>query len=280
LAAFVIGQDETRICPPQDPERDEERLRDAAAENAMSVSRATRPSGNSPKSASLQKEADAVRSIRILVVTDIRLYREGVAQILNRREGLVVVGTAANRGEALVNLRELAPQVVLLDMATPESHATARDIERSFPQTPVVALGVAEVEGDVLACAEAGIAAYVPRKGSVEDLVVAVENAARGEVQCCPQFAASLWRRVAALSANQPPGVAVAELTRREREIVRLIDQDLSNKEIAQQLGIELATVKNHVHNLLDKLHVSTRAQAAACMRVAVPPRLLGSPST
>jgi DNA-binding NarL/FixJ family response regulator len=70
------------------------------------------------------------------------------------------------------------------------------------------------------------------------------------------------------LSANQQVASNVADLTRREREVVRLIDHDLSNKEIARQLGIGVATVKNHVHNLLDKLHVNTRAQAAACARV------------
>jgi DNA-binding NarL/FixJ family response regulator len=153
-------------------------------------------------------------------------------------------------------------------MATPESHAAVRDIESLTPASRVVALGVADVEADVLACAEAGVAGYVRREGSLEDLVVAVEGVARGEMLCSPELAGSLWRRVAVLSANQQVASNVADLTRREREVVRLIDHDLSNKEIARQLGIGVATVKNHVHNLLDKLHVNTRAQAAACARV------------
>jgi two-component system nitrate/nitrite response regulator NarL len=210
--------------------------------------------------------------IRILVVASIRLFREGLAQILDRREGLTVVGMARDSEEALARIEELAPQIVLLDMADAESHAVAREIGSLTPQIRIVALGVIEVERDVLACAEAGIAEYVPRDGSREDLVAAVKSAACGEVHCSPQQAGTLWRRLAALAANQRQASAI-ELTRREREIVGLIDHDLSNKEIARQLGIEVATVKNHVHNLLDKLHVTTRTQAAASMRAGMPSR-------
>ena len=221
---------------------------------------------------SLPREAGAMEGIRVLVVASIRLFREGLTQILDRREGLIVVGAARDRGETLAKIQDLNPQIVLLDMADAECHAIAREIGSLTPQIRVVALGVTEVEGAVLACAEAGVAEYVPRDGSLEDLIVAVKSAARGEVHCSPQLAGSLCRRLAALAANQQ--LAAAELTRREREIVRLIDHDFSNKEIARQLGIEVATVKNHVHNLLDKLHVNSRAQAAARVRVAIPSRL------
>lgn len=216
-----------------------------------------------------------MREIRILVVASVRLFREGLAQILDRREGLTVLGTAGDRREALARIQELTPQIVLLDMADAESHAMAREFGNLTPQIRVIALGVTDAEGDVLACAEAGVAEYVPREGSLEDLVAAVKSAACGDVHCSPQLAGSLWRRLATLAASQQQAAA-AELTVREREIVRLIDHDLSNKEIARQLGIEVATVKNHVHNLLDKLHVSTRTQAAARMHVGMlsrPPR-------
>jgi DNA-binding NarL/FixJ family response regulator len=121
-------------------------------------------------------------------------------------------------------------------------------------------------EESVLAFAEAGIAGYVPREGSVQDLVDAVERAVRGELQCSPQLAGAIIRRLAwraAAGSDFPRG----PLTARETEIVRLIDQGLSNKEIAVRLGIEVATVKNHVHNLLEKLRVRRRAEAAAHIR-------------
>jgi two-component system nitrate/nitrite response regulator NarL len=205
--------------------------------------------------------------IRLAIVADIRLYREGLAECLGRRDGFEVVCTASTPTQAWIGISELHPDTLLVDMAIDESRAAILHLMDLAPGTHIVALGVADVEGDVLACAEAGAAGYVPRDGSIEDLVAAIQCAARGELLCSPRMAGSLLRRVAALAAEQghhPPALA---LTGREREVVRLIDQGLSNKEIARQLGIEVATVKNHVHNLLEKLQVHRRSEAAACLR-------------
>lgn len=201
--------------------------------------------------------------IRVLIVSGIRLYREGLAQLLGRRSGLTVVGAKSEWREAAADIQGLEPDVVLLDMATAEGHATVRDVKRLAPGVPVVALGVPELEGDILACVEAGVAGYVTREACLEELVAAVESAARGELQCSPRIAGSLVRRLAALAANREASPLPPRLTTRECEIVRLIEQDLSNKEIADRLGIEVATVKNHVHNLLEKLNVHRRTEAA-----------------
>jgi len=105
----------------------------------------------------------------------------------------------------------------------------------------------------------------VPRAASVEDLVAALESVGRGELLCSAQTAAALLRRVAALAAGRSaPAQPLSNLTRREREIGGLLEAGLSNKDIAVQLGIEVATVKNHVHNVLEKLQVHRRGQAAA----------------
>jgi two-component system nitrate/nitrite response regulator NarL len=209
---------------------------------------------------------------RVLIVGGIRLYREGLAQMLGRRSGLAVVSVKSNQGEAAADLEELKPDVVLIDLAAAGSHSTVQEVRRLAPGVPVVALGVAELEGDVLACAEAGVAGYVTREGSVEDLVAAVESAARGELRCSPWIAGSLLRRVATLAAGRQPSPPQAHLTTRESEIVRLIEQDLSNKQIAARLGIEVATVKNHVHNLLEKLQVHRRGEAVRRCRPQAAP--------
>ncbi len=138
-----------------------------------------------------------------------------------------------------------------------------------------MALAVSEVESDVLAWAEAGVVGYVPREASLEDLVSTIEAVVRGELRCSPRIAATLFRRVTKLSANRrhtPQGI---HLTPRELEILDLIDHGLSNKQIAGKLGIEVATVKNHVHNILEKLQVNRRGEAAARMRSRLP-KLLG----
>lgn len=207
--------------------------------------------------------------IRLLVVGDIRLWAEALALHLSRSSRFGVMGVAMERATALAMAEDLAPDVVLLDMATADSLRLVRELRRVSPRTRVLALTIPEVEGTVLACAEAGIAGYVPRTGSLEDLVAAIEGAARDESIVSPRIAASLLRRVTALAAERASESAGA-LTAREVEIVRLIDQGCSNKQIAARLSIELSTVKNHVHNLLEKLGVQRRSEAAARLRRAL----------
>ncbi len=205
--------------------------------------------------------------IRVLIVAEIRLYREGLAEMLQGEPEIDVVGIASGADEAVRELRERQPDVVLLDVAIPENAWLARALMAAVPGTRIVALAVPEIEQEVLACAEAGVAGYVTREGSVEDVVAAVSAVARGEVLCSPRMAASLFQRVATLALERSPASIEKRLTNRELEILDLIDQGLSNKEIARRLTIELSTVKNHVHNILDKLNVSRRSEAAAHAR-------------
>jgi len=199
---------------------------------------------------------------RIVVVADVRLYREGLAATLAARSGLRVLGTAAAREAAVALVAGMQPDVVVVDMATRD---IVRDVGEQATAAKVLAFGVDESERDIVACAEAGVAAYLARDGSIEDLLAAIASCTRGELLCSPRIAATLLRRVshlAAIDSRECPA-----LTCRERQIIGLIDGGLSNKEIAQRLSIEVATVKNHVHNILDKLKVTTRAEAAACLR-------------
>jgi DNA-binding NarL/FixJ family response regulator len=202
---------------------------------------------------------------RVLVVASVRLYREGLAAVLGRDERLDVVGTVAGHYDAMEAARRLTPDVAVLDPGGEDAEDTVRELAGAAFAVPVVALAVLETDADVVAWAEAGVAGYVTRDGSIEDLVTAVFSAAEGELACSPRTAAALLRRVrAAARSAEGPGPA---LTAREIEIGRLIEQGLSNKEIAQRLHIELPTVKNHVHRILEKLGVHRRAEAAVRIR-------------
>jgi two-component system, NarL family, nitrate/nitrite response regulator NarL len=208
-------------------------------------------------------------AIRVAVVGDIEIYRQGLAMILDRRAGIDVVGTARSSEEAVERVDEMRPAVLLLDMAMPGSLDTVQVLANRRPELKTLALCVPEVESEVIACAEAGVAGYVTREASLDDVVAAVKTAARGESICSPRIVASLFRRVATLAAERSRE-PTALLTAREREVAELINNGLSNKEIAAELQIELPTVKNHVHNILEKLGVHRRGEAAARVRARV----------
>jgi two-component system nitrate/nitrite response regulator NarL len=205
--------------------------------------------------------------ITAVVVAEVRFYRDGLAQLLAHQQGFTVTATASGPEEALVAVRDHGPDVVLLALGDATGPSLVQEIVEERPGSRVVALGVAEEEDDVLALAEAGVAGYVTTDGSADDVLAVVESVARGETLCSPRIAAALLRRVASLTQERRARPPDPPLTAREREVLALIEQGLSNKEIARGLCIEVATVKNHVHNILEKLQVKRRGEAAALLR-------------
>jgi DNA-binding NarL/FixJ family response regulator len=216
---------------------------------------------------SRQTDADN-KQHRIFVLSDVRLYRESLVATLAQHARFAVLGASPNLNETLLRVVELAPDVVLLDMATVGGLAFARSICGILPSVKVVAFAVREIDTDILPCAEAGIASYVAPECSQDDLVRAIDHTLRGELYCSARMAAALFRHVGALATDRPTGPAGTSLTRREQEILALIERGMSNKEIGRTLHIGGSTVKNHVHNILEKLHLHRRGQAAAQFRV------------
>ncbi len=209
--------------------------------------------------------------IRVLVISGICLYREGLAEMLDRTGAISVVASASDVAEGLALWNGLgeAPDVILLDTAPVDADISIRALLNALPDVRVVALAVPNHETEIVAVAEAGIAGFVTSDASVAELVAAIESVARGESLCTPSVAAALMRRLASLARSWADADPIEPLTRREREILGLIDDGLSNKQIAQRLRIELPTVKNHVHHILGKLGVHRRAEAAALARAA-----------
>jgi DNA-binding NarL/FixJ family response regulator len=203
---------------------------------------------------------------RVLVLSDVRLYREGLVLSLSHHSRVVLAGSDTISAEALPRVTALKPEVIILDMASPGGLDFAKRVVANLPAAKIIAFAVREIDSEVLACAEAGVAAYIGPDCSVDDLVNAAEQAARGELHCSAQMAATLFRHVGALAQGRLR-LEPALLTRREQEILDLIEQGLSNKEIARVLQITGATVKNHIHNVLTKLSVRRRGEAAAQFR-------------
>jgi two-component system nitrate/nitrite response regulator NarL len=205
-------------------------------------------------------------TIRVLVGGTMRLYREGIAELLGRFEDIEIVDSAGGHAQTVTAAIELEPDVALLDPGLIGGASAIRDLTGARPATKVIVLASSDADQDVIEYAEAGMSGLVNYEDSAEDLAEAIRSVARGELRCSPRTAAALLRRVTALAAvraadSDPP------LTRREHEVLELIAEGLSNKQMAGRLHIELATVKHHVHHILEKLEASRRGEAVALAR-------------
>ena len=201
---------------------------------------------------------------RIVVGSSILLYREGLAASLARDQRLRVLA-AVDLSDTAMAVTRMRPDALVLDASTSAGLGVAREMKIAEPSLPIIGFGISESAADVIGCAEAGLAGFIGQDGSVDDLVAAVAGALRGEFKCSPRVTTILCARLARLADRG--NHAAASLTPREMEIAGMVAEGLSNKEIAQGLRIGPTTVKNHVHNILDKLNV--RRRAAIAVRVA-----------
>jgi two-component system nitrate/nitrite response regulator NarL len=214
-------------------------------------------------------------SLRVFILSDVRLCREGLALLLAQQRSIDVVGSAS-APKAIREIVELRPDIVLLDASAVDVRALARGIYDVMPDSKVIAFAICEIDEEVIACAEAGIAAYVTRECSSEEMVDILHQAVRGDFVCSQRLTSSLFRYIASLSRERRGlnSAIMAErdnvdfkLTRRENDVIPFIAQGLTNKEIARTLGVGPSTIKNHVHNILEKLQLRRRGEIAAQAR-------------
>jgi DNA-binding NarL/FixJ family response regulator len=211
----------------------------------------------------------ALRDAGILIVDDCTLGRENLAAVF-AANGIAEPSTAWDLPSLVAALEEAAPSIVLLSVVSRDSKILLRAALEMDPDLRVIALGVSEDdESEIVACAEAGVAAYHMRTDSLHDLLGLIHKVAAGESICSPRVSAILLRRLSMLAAQREPTTRELVLTARETQIVKMLEMGLSNGDIAAELCIAVHTVKNHVHSLLNKLGVSSRAEAAALSRTA-----------
>jgi DNA-binding NarL/FixJ family response regulator len=208
---------------------------------------------------------------RVFIVSDVRLLCDGLTLSLSQQPSLKVIGSA-DLSVQPARMAELHPDVVLLDVGTPGGLDMPPVLRQVLPDVKVVAIAVSDVEHEVFACADARVSGFVSRDGSIQDLLAAVHCAVRNELVCSPRIAALLFGRIATARTERIGDRFNGGLTRREHEIASQLVQGLSNKEIARQLRIQNATVKNHIHSILGKLDVRRRGEVAARIRGGVLP--------
>ena len=203
--------------------------------------------------------------LRVLLVDDHDLFRTGLRNLLED-QGLRVVGEAATGEQAVRSVRELTPDVVVMDLNMPGISGVdaTRQITAEAPLTRVVVLTISDQDGDVMDAILAGACGYLLKDSSIQDLMRGIRSAAVGESLISPHIAAKVLQRVRATTSQ--PGAAEAirtELSEREIEVLKLIANGKDNAEIAGELHISPKTVKNHISNILMKLQIQNRIQAA-----------------
>jgi len=201
--------------------------------------------------------------ITLIVVDDHAVVREGVRAFLETQEDLTVLGTAASGAEAIRLAGEQAPDVVLMDLVMPEMDGveTTRRLKQISPRTQVIVLTSYDQDEHIFPAIRAGALSYLLKDVSSQDLADAIRKAARGEAMLHPRVATRVVQELHGTRQDQPN--AFVELSDREIEVLRLIANGRSNSEIAGRLVISEKTVKSHVSNILNKLHVADRTQAA-----------------
>jgi DNA-binding NarL/FixJ family response regulator len=200
-------------------------------------------------------------TIRVLVAIAVRPYRDGLQRVLQGAEGIALAGIASTAEQTVEQACRLLPTVILLDVDMARSLALHKQLGGTPRFCGVVILGRPELYSEVVACLPAEVLAFVSREATVADLLAAI-RAAGGREHGAPHFTPPPEPPPA---ARQHPPV-IAHLTEREMEILRLMQQGLPNKTISRQLGIELSTVKNHVHSILAKLGAHNRGEAISLL--------------
>lgn len=203
-------------------------------------------------------------SINVLIVDDHKLVRQGVRAFLETQPDITVIGEAESGAEAVEMATEHAPDVVLMDLVMPgmDGVETTRQVKQVSPRTQIIVLTSYHQDEFIFPAIRAGALSYLLKDAEPEELANAVHKAAKGEAVLHPRVAARVVQELHGARHDVVPN-PFTELSDRELEVLRLIADGMSNAEIAEQLVISEKTVKSHVSNILSKLHLGDRTQAA-----------------
>ncbi|MBN1782760.1 response regulator transcription factor [bacterium] len=209
--------------------------------------------------------------VRIFIADDNCLLLEGLVTMLGEQDDFLVIGTAPNGNKAIELIRNLKPDIALIDIGMPDKDGieVTQTLHQELPEVRVIILGLIDLTDEIMACIEAGATGYVLKESSFDCLVETIRSVCRNETFCSPRIAASLFSRIAELTGETRQNLPAdsVKLTARELDVINLIAEGLSNKEIAGRLFIETQTVKNHIHNILDKLHLHNRFETVIYAR-------------
>ena len=206
--------------------------------------------------------------IRVLLIEDNRLLREGITSMLNEQPDIRVISATGN-GDALDKARQIKPQVVLLDLGLRNQNSLriAELIKKDFPKAEIVVMDLIPVQAEVVEYVKAGVSGFILKDATIDDFLHTIRSVAKGKKVLPPSLTGSLFSQIVEYAVHSGKAdrlMKAVKLTKREHEVVDLIARGMSNKDIARELNIAVHTVKSHVHNTLDKLALHTRLELAS----------------
>ncbi|MFH0736260.1 MAG: response regulator transcription factor [bacterium] len=209
-----------------------------------------------------------MKKISIFLIEDNRLLREGICAMLKKQSDMHVVNTVGNGENILLLLEKLKPNIVLLDLGlrSQNSMQVVKLVKKHFSVTKIIVMDLIPLQEDVLEFVQAGVEGFILKDANITDFYSTIRSVFKGEQVLPPDLTASLFSQIIAHAIHQiKPSVIIdsVRMTKREKQVIELIADGFTNKEIAQKLHLSPYTVKSHVHNVLEKLSLQTRVQIA-----------------
>ena len=208
-----------------------------------------------------------MKIFRILVIEDNRVLRDGITTLLNKQADMHVVSTIGSGNNILLKASQAKPHVILMDVGLKKlkESLVVELIKKNIPEAKLIGMGLLPLQADIVEFVEAGASGFILKNATVKEFLATIRSVVKGEKVLPPSLTGSLFSHVAELALKKGKGkiVNAVRMTKRELEIIALIADGQSNKEIARQLNIATHTVKSHMHNIMEKLALHTRLQIA-----------------
>ena len=208
-----------------------------------------------------------MKKIRLLLVEDNRLLRDGILTILKPYKDIAIVAASGDSNSTLTTIQKLQPNVVLLDLGLRSQNSLhlVEMVRKEFPEAKIIVMDLAPVQADILQYVKAGANGFILKDASLNDFLITIRSVAEGSTVLPPLLVDSLFSQIVehAVREGKPKLKSAVKMTKREREVIGLLGEGMSNKEIGQKMKISTYTVKSHIHNIMEKLALHTRLEIA-----------------
>ena len=208
-----------------------------------------------------------MKKIRLLLIEDNRLLRDGITSIVKSQKDIHIIAASGDGKSTLLKIKQLKPNIVLLDLGLRSQNSlhVVEIVKKEFPEARIIVMDLAPVQADILQYVKAGANGFILKDTSLKEFLITIRSVAEGSTVLPPVLVDSLFSQIVdyAIREGDPLLKESVKMTKREREVIILLGEGLSNKEIAQKIRVSTFTVKSHIHNIMEKLALHTRLEIA-----------------